>query len=163
MFHRSRREVWIIGGWHRAELIGRKSLECRLKVRTRVQQKMGPLPDHWVGPCPAFGSIAVDLFRPIEYKVTTNKRQRGKGQGVLFICMATSDTNMEFIELYSTDSFLMVLTKFMCPRWTPSRVQSDRGEQLVSASKQIDLRDFDGILQWSRVKRIEWHLVPTGG
>ncbi len=35
---------------------------------------MGPLPDHRVGPCPIFQSMAMALFGQIEYHGTVNQR-----------------------------------------------------------------------------------------
>jgi hypothetical protein len=51
----------------------------------------------------------------------------------------------------------------MCTRGVPSRIQSDRGEQLLAASKQVTRWDFDSIMQWAGKRGIEWVLVPTGG
>ncbi len=51
----------------------------------------------------------------------------------------------------------------MCLRGVPSRFQSDRGEQLVAASKQISMWNFNDVMQWAGRKGIEWVLVPTGG
>ncbi len=81
--------------------------------------------------------MAVDLFGPFEYQGTVNKRQVGKGWGVMFICTTTSAVHVEFMDTYSTDSFVMALRRFMGVRGTPSRIQSDRGKQLVAASKQV--------------------------
>jgi hypothetical protein len=44
----------------------------------------------------------------------------------------------------------------------PSRIQSDRGEQLVAASKQISSWDFEGVKEWAGKRSIKWHLVPIG-
>jgi len=47
---------------------------------------------------------------------------------------------------------------------TPSRIQSDHGEQLVTASKQVKDWNFEHIQEWClRDKKIKWHVVPTGG
>jgi hypothetical protein len=124
---------------------------------------MGPLPDHRVELGAIFQCVAVDLFRPIEYQGTVNKRQVGKGWGVIFVCTTTSAVHVEFVDTYSTDSFLMALRWFMCLRGVPSRFQSDRGEQLVAASKQIARWNFNDVMQWAGRKGIEWILVPTGG
>jgi hypothetical protein len=94
--------------------------ECQLKEKKCMEQRMGQLPDHRVGPGPIFQSVAVDLFRPIEYQGVINKRQVGKGWGVMFFCSATSTVHVEFMDTYSTDSFLMALGRFMCVRGTPS-------------------------------------------
>jgi hypothetical protein len=53
--------------------------------------------------------VVVDLFRPIEYQGTVNKRQVGNGWGVMFVCLAMSAVHVEFMDTYSTDSFLMAL------------------------------------------------------
>ncbi len=46
---------------------------------------------------------------------------------------------------------------------TPSRIQSDRGDQLIAASNQIKEWNFEGIQQWAGRNGIEWLLVPTAG
>jgi hypothetical protein len=57
----------------------------------------------------------------------------------------------------------MALRRFMSIRGTPTRFQSDRGEQLVAAAKQVAMWDFTEVVQWAGKKGIEWTLVPTGG
>jgi hypothetical protein len=81
----------------------------------------------------------------------------------MFICMATSAVHVEFMGTYSTDNFLMALRWFMCTRGVPSRIQSDRGEQLVATSKQIRAWDFKEIREWAGKRGIHWHLITTGG
>jgi hypothetical protein len=44
---------------------------------------------------------------------------------------------MEMTESYFTDSFLMSLRMFMMVHGAPRRFQSDQGDQLVAASKQL--------------------------
>jgi hypothetical protein len=90
--------------------------------------------------------VAIDLFGPVEYQQHVKKRQVGKGWGVVFVCTTTSALHMEFMD-----------------RGTPTRFQSDRGEQLVAAAKQVSTRDFKEVVQWARRKGVEWTLVPTGG
>jgi hypothetical protein len=51
----------------------------------------------------------------------------------------------------------------MCLRGLSLRIQSDRGEQLVAASKQITVWNFMDVMQWAGRKGVEWVLVPTGG
>jgi hypothetical protein len=91
------------------------------------------------------------------------KRQVGKGWGVVFVCTTTSALHVEFMDTYSTDSFLLALRRFMSVRGTPTRFQSDRGEQLVAAAKQVATWDFKEVVQWAGRKGIEWTLVPTRG
>jgi hypothetical protein len=133
------------------------------EVHGTKDQRMGPLPDNKVELGAIFQSVAVDLFGPIEYQGIVNKRQVGKGWGVMFVCTTTSAVHIEFVDTYSTDSFLMALRRFMCLRGVPSRFQSERGVQLVAASKQIALWNFNDVMQWAGRKGVEWVLVPTGG
>jgi hypothetical protein len=51
----------------------------------------------------------------------------------------------------------------MCTKGTPSRIQSDQGDQLVAASKQIEKWDFEGVQRWAGKKGIEWHLQHFNG
>jgi hypothetical protein len=62
---RSRKETWIIRGRALAESVRAGCKECLLKEKKCIEQRMGPLPDHRVGPCPIFQYVAVDLFGPI--------------------------------------------------------------------------------------------------
>jgi hypothetical protein len=143
--HRSRKEVWIIGGHALAKSVRAGCTECHLKESKCIEERM----DHRVGPSSTFRSIAVHLFGPIEYQGTVNKRQVGKGWGVMFVCTATLAVHVEFMDTYLTDSFLMAMQRFMCLRGTPRRIQSDRGKQLVAASKQMKVWDFSGIQEWA--------------
>jgi hypothetical protein len=155
--------VWIINGRALADSIKARCTECRLKEKKCMEQKMGPLPDHRAQVGAMFQSVAVDLFGPVEYQQHVKKRQVGKGWGVVFVCTTTSALHVEFMDTYSTDSSLMALRRFMGLRGTPTRFQSDRGEQLVAAAKQVSTWDLKEVIQWAGKKGIEWTLVPTGG
>jgi hypothetical protein len=107
--HRTRKKVWIIHGRALADTIKAKCTECRLKEKKCPEQKMGPLPDHRVQVGTVFQSVAIDLFGPVEYQQHVKKRQTGKGWGVVFVCTTMSALHVEFMDTYSTDSFLMAL------------------------------------------------------
>ena len=78
------------------------------------------------------------------------------------MCMATSAVHLELAESYSTDSFLQALQRFICIKGTPSKIQSDRGTQLVPAAKQVGGWDFSEIRDWCTTKKFTWELIPTG-
>jgi hypothetical protein len=131
---------------------------------------MGPLPSHRMGPSPPFFSTAVDLFGPLSFVDPSNKRKTGKGWGVVFVCTATSLVHVEMTQSYSTDSFLMALRRFMGLHGAPRRFQSDQGDQLVAASKQVGGWDWSKVdeecsrrgSEWDNTG-VVWRLVPTGG
>ncbi len=74
-----------------------------------MEQRIGLLQDHRVGPCPVFQSVVVDLFGPEENQGTINKRQTGKECGVIFVSAALSAIHVKFVDTYYTDSLLMAL------------------------------------------------------
>ncbi len=78
------------------------------------------------------------------------------------MCTAMSEEHIKFVDTYSTDTFLMALRRFMCAKGTPSRICSDRGDQLVTASKQIEKWDFEGVHRWARKKGKSGTLFPQG-
>ncbi len=82
---------------------------------------------------------------------------------MVFVSTTTSAMHVKFVDKFSTDSFLLALRSFMCDRGTPTRFQSDRGEQLVAAAKQVSSWNYKEVIQWAGKKGIEWTLVPTGG
>ncbi len=125
--HRSRRRVWIINGRALADSIKARCTECRLKEKKCMEQKMGPLPDHRAQVGAMFQSVAINLFGPVEYQQHVKKRQVGKGWGVVFACTTTSALHVEFMDTYSTDSFLLALRRFMSVRGRP-RGSSRTGE-----------------------------------
>jgi len=120
------------------------------------------LPEHRIGPAPVFESTAVDLFGPITFQDTINKRGNGKAWGVVFVCTATSLVHVEVTDAYSTDSFLLAVRRFMAIHGAPSRFQSDQGTQLVAAAKQIRAWDWSKVHSEVGARGAEWHLVPTG-
>jgi hypothetical protein len=106
-----------------------------------------------VGPYPAFKSVVTDLFGPIAFVGIINKMQ------TFVYCLFC---NPQGVCRNSTDSFLMALYRFVFLRGTLSRMQSDRGEQLVAASQQLQAWDFNSILKWAGKRGIKWHQVLTG-
>jgi hypothetical protein len=104
----------------------------------------------------------VDLFGPITFQDTINKRGNGKAWAVVFVCTATSLVHVEITDAYSTDSFLLAVRRFMAIHGAPSRFQSDQGTQLVAAAKQIRTWDWTKVHSEVGARGAEWHLVPTG-
>jgi len=60
------------------------------------------------------------------------------------------------------DSFLQALVRFTCTHGMPVRFQSDAGDQLVAAAKQVSTWDFTKVLDWCGENKTEWRVVPTG-
>ena len=82
---------------------------------------------------------AVDLFGPVIIKDMIKKRTCGKGYGVIFNCLATRAVYIDLTDGYDTDSFILVLRRFISIRGHPVKIRLDPGSQLVAAGKEIKL------------------------
>jgi hypothetical protein len=112
-----------------------------------------------MGPAPVFESTAVDLFKPLTFQDLYNKRRTGKAWGVVFVCKATSLVHVEMTESYPMDSFLMALRRFMMVHGAPRRFQSDQGDQLVVASKQLATWDWVRVDELCSQKAFPNHVI----
>ncbi|OBQ34069.1 MAG: hypothetical protein AN484_26880 [Aphanizomenon flos-aquae WA102] len=135
---------------------------CKQIAKLCGGQIMAPTPPHRIGPAPPFYSTAIDLFGPYEYRDTVNKRKTAKAWGVMFVDTATSAVHVELAESYSCDSFMAAMRNFMNTHGAPSRIQSDRGDQLVAAAEQISQWDWDAMEQECSKDGVKWELVPVG-
>ncbi len=155
--------MWITRVRLKASAVKRACFTCKRAAKGLGEQKMAPLPEHRVGPTPTFFSTAVDLFGPLPISGSVNKRSTGKAWGVIFVCTSTSLAHVEIAETYSTESFLMAVRRFMALHGAPKRFQSDKGTQLVAASKQLATWDWTAVYELAEKAGAEWHIVPTGG
>jgi hypothetical protein len=162
MVMRSKSHVWVIAARRLAKVIRNNCFFCKRLFKVTGEQVMAPQPEHWMGPAPVFSSTAVDLFGPLTFNGTVNKRSTAKAWGVVFVCTATSLVHVEITESYSTDAFLLALGRFMALHGAPRRFQSDQGTQLVAASKQVVSWDWTRIYQFADGAGIDWQAVPTG-
>jgi hypothetical protein len=162
MVMRSKSHVWIIAARRLAKVIKNNCFFCKRLFKVTGEQIMAPLPEHRMGPAPVFSSTAVDLFGPLTFNGTVNKRSTAKAWGVVFVCTATSLVHVEITESYSTDAFLLALRRFMALHGAPKRFQSDQGTQLVAASKQVASWDWTAIHQFADGVGVDWQAVPTG-
>jgi hypothetical protein len=158
---RTRHVAWIIRAKALAKVVKNNCFTCKIRSKVLQQQIMAPLPASRLPPAPVFDSTAVDLFGPIKIKDTVRGRVTGKCWGVLFCCTVTSAIHLEVSEDYSCDSFLLCLRRFVSLRGTPSRIQSDPGDQLLAAAKELGKWDFRKVTEWATGQRIEWHVIPV--
>ena len=104
-----------------------------------------------IKPAPAWYSIAIDYFGPMEIKGEVNKRSRGKCFGVLFNSLEMRGVHIDIAADCTTDSFLISLRRLASIRGWPSKVLSDNGTQLVKAPKK--LQDIVKGLDWETIQK----------
>jgi hypothetical protein len=152
--HWSRRRVWIINGRALADSIKARCTECRLKEKKCMEQKMGPLPDHRAQVGAIFQSVAIDLFGPVEYQQHVKKRQVGNGWGVVFVCTTTSALHVEFMDTYSTDSFLLALSLHMGLQGSRTMGRKERHRMDTSAYRRPTLQRTGRENDWANQEAI---------
>ena len=164
---RVRLKFWITRLEIMVKSIKHKCVECRKinKARLKESQSMAQLPLDRLKPAPAWYSITIDFFGPIEIRGEVNKRSRGKAYGVIFTCNLVRAVHIELSPDYSTDSFLLALRRFMSVRGTPSKIRSDRGSQLVGANRElkqmINGLDIKTLMRFGAEEGIEWDFSPA--
>jgi hypothetical protein len=131
-----RRKYWILGVTRLAKTVKGRCVFCREWEGKTEVQVMADLPLCRLQPhTPPFHNTAVDLFGPINVRISRNKT--AKAYGVLFTCLMVRAVYIDLAADYSTEGFLMVLRRFFAVRGYPDTLWSDRGSQLVGADAEL--------------------------
>ncbi|XP_064629179.1 uncharacterized protein LOC135488484 [Lineus longissimus] len=131
-----RRKHWILGVARLAKAVKRRCVFCREWAGKTELQVMADLPLCRLQPhTPPFHYTSVDLFGPINVRISRNKTD--KAYGVLFTCLMVRAVYIDVATDYSTEGFLMVLRRFFAVRGYPTTLWSDRGSQLVGADAEL--------------------------
>ena len=163
----SRRRYWIVRAGRIASKIRRSCFTCRILDKKLAEQQMSPLPAFRLAAAPVFNVTSMDLFGPLTIRDTVKKRTHMKVWGVIETCAATRAVFIDLTESYSTDSILQSIRRFVSIRGCPSKMISDQGSQLKSASKDIAslTKDWNWstIAAWASEHKMEWKFVPSEG
>ncbi len=98
-------------------------------------------------------SVAVDQYSITEWWIRGKSGRDGES------CLPAQPT-------WQTNSWTWtqwIASSWPCTRGTQTRIQSNREDQLVVASKQIKDWNYSRVRDWAGKNGIERHLVPTGG
>ena len=125
-------EVWNPGFWvlHGSSVVQKVISQCVLCRPLRGksgEQKMSDLPSDRIQEAPPFTYCAVDYFGPFDIK---DKRKEVKRYRFLFTCLASRAVHIEVADSLDTESFLMVLRRFISLRGNICELRSDWGNQL---------------------------------
>ena len=162
--------AWVVGGRELAGKIKGACIRCRFLDRKLAGQKMAVLPGELTVPCPPFTHLGLDLAGPIEIRIVGgNKTTRGnkgtfKAWIVVIVCLNTKAVKLYMACGYATKDFLLAWEQHTSDCGNPLTVHSDRGSQLVAASKEVEDRpdlDWDEIANMNEGK-ISWNFCPSG-
>ena len=160
-----RNRFWITDLTKMLKSIISRCVTCKRERKRLQSQIMAPLPIERLKPGLPWITTGVDYFGPYHVRGEVNKRTTGKAYGVIFNCLTTRAVHIEVAANYSQNGFMQVLRRFVSIRGYPSKMISDAGSQLVSASKE--LRDVfntfnnDVLLQFGAQNGMEWEFVPA--
>lgn len=132
------RKFWVPGARKIIKAIKDKCVICRRLAKKMEDQCMGQVRSERMKPAPPFYHTAVDLFGPLTVRDTVKKRTHNKAFGIIFNCLVTRAIYLDLAEGYSTDDFLTAFRRFVAIRGAPKFMYSDKGTQLISASKKLD-------------------------
>ena len=123
---------------------------CKKLDKRLSGQVMGNLPKERLKLAPPWYSTSIDLFGPFTIRDTVKKHTTSKAYGVIFNCIGTRVVYLDLAPDYNTESFLMVLCRFVSLRGYPSKIYSDKGAQLVAASQELKnvMKSWD----WEKLK-----------
>lgn len=161
---RVRSKYWIIGISRLARSMVNKCVTCIAKAQYFASQQMSPLPIERIKPSPPFCNVVLDYFGPYTIRGEVQKRIRGKAYGIIITCAASRAVYLDVANDYSTDGFLQVFRRFTSLRGWPQKMFSDKGSQLVGASKEL-ISIVKG-LDWNEIQRygykhgLEWSFSP---
>ena len=160
---RFRQSYWVGQGSKIANAVINNCLLCRLRKPKLIRQKMGSLPKERTCPAPAFTNCMVDYFGPYSVRGEVQKRTSGKAWGVIFCDLVSRAVFIEAVYEYTTDAFLIALSKFASIRGYPRVMYSDPRSNLCSASKELNKQwklmwkeEKEKIISHSSENGMEW-------
>lgn len=107
---------------------------CRRLTGKLVGQKMVELPFDRLQEKTPFTSCGPVLFRPY---VIWSKRKELKRYGVIFVCLCRCAIHLEVAHSSDTDSFLLILRRFIGRRGKIWQMRSDKGSNLFRTGKEM--------------------------
>ena len=125
---------------------------------------MGSIPaEKFVDPV-AWGNVELDLFGPYWCRGDVNKRTKIKVWGIIIVDKNSSAIHCDVVMDYGSQEVIKTLKRFGSLRGWPSKVTSDPGSQLESASGsltswweelQVPLQDY------AMKKNFTWEISPA--
>ena len=87
-----------------------------------------------------FYNTGIDFFGPIIVKLSKKTRvnqAKAKRYGVIFTCLATRAIHIEIAGDLTTDSFILLLHRFIACRGKVKHIRSDNGTNFKGAQKEL--------------------------
>ncbi|XP_078384539.1 uncharacterized protein LOC144666962 [Oculina patagonica] len=156
---------WIPKVHNMVKSIKYNCVTCRILDAKPCEQAMGNLPQERLKPSPPWHNTAIDLFGPFKIRDKVKKRTTGKCYEVLFNCMSTRAVHVDLAPDYSTETFLLVLRRFVSLRGYPAKLYSDNGLQLVAANQELQKMtkswNWQDLNEFGVTEGFQWEFIPA--
>jgi hypothetical protein len=127
---------------------------CRKMKVKKVETSPAPLPSNRITMKRAFEVTGVDLAGPLVAK------DMKKMWIVIYTCAVYRAVHLELVTSLSTDAFIMSLRRFIARRGRVTTIYSDNGTNFVGTANALKTLDWQEIVNFSSVRRIEWRFNP---
>ena len=117
--------------------------KCRILHEKSVRAAMGPIGKYNLRIAPPFYFSQVDLCGPFNAYSPVNKRATVKIWFSVFCCTVTGAVDIQVMENYTADAFVMSFVRFSCRFGYPKLLMPDEGSQLVSGCENMILSFSD--------------------
>ncbi|XP_068735648.1 uncharacterized protein [Montipora capricornis] len=160
-----RARFWITKLLKMIQSVKLNCVTCKKLDKKLSGQVMGNPPKERLKPATPWYSTSINLFGTFMIRDAVKKRTTSKAYGVIFNCIGTRAAYLDLAPEYNTESFLMVLRRFVSLRGYPSKIYSDNGAQLVAASQE--LKNVTKSWDWEKLKSFgvmegfEWNFTPA--
>ena len=91
-------------------------MECRKEMKKLLSQQMATVREEMVTKCPPWTYVALDYAGPVTIKGEVNKRSRGKGWILIYVCRSTKAVCLLPTSSYGTAAFLCRHEESLLPR-----------------------------------------------
>lgn len=149
-----REEFWILKARKTIRNILSKCVVCLRQVGRNLGAATASPPMDRIKDSAVFEVVGVDLAGPLYLKGAT------KAWICLFTCAVYRAVHLELLSSLSTENFMQGLRRFIARRGRPTIIYSDNGRNFTGTSNELNAVDWNRIMQYSGIRKIEWKFIP---
>lgn len=149
-----REQYWILKARKTVRHILSKCVICTRYVGHNLKAPIASLPTDRIKDSSVFEVVGVDLAGPLHL------RDGVKAWICLFTCAVYRAVHLELLSSLSSETFLQGLRRFVARRGRPAIIYSDNGSIFVGTSNDLRSVDWNKIVQYSSLKKMEWKFIP---
>ena len=127
----------IIGGRDLVKAMRKGCAKCRALHEKNVKAAMGLVGAYNLRVAPPFYFTQCDLCGPVSAYSPANKRATLKIWFTVFCCTVTGAVDIQVMENYTADAFVMAFVRFSCRFGYPKLLMPDEGSQLVNGCENM--------------------------